>query len=243
MGNIERINAHYGAFSYDFNSRAISCITTVHLPTFHPGRYILRHWQGLLPLWVSVLVNLVALRILASLLQPLLSPPKATIAVLFAYVLFAHVMVLVWQVVGVLRAAERYAIHSGFHTPALGAQIIAITAIILTMPQYMAAYHATLPPPAAADYLERMDRKHAAQYVLQVSPDGRSLSFSGLIALGATRRVRAILLKNKAIRKLLITSKGGNSRRFSWLDLLVECSREPSNDQHQYPKPQHDAED
>ncbi|HED12870.1 MAG TPA: hypothetical protein ENI62_04325 [Gammaproteobacteria bacterium] len=182
----------------------------MHLRTFHPGHYILRHWQGLLPLWVSVVVNLVALRILASLVQPLLSPPKAAIAVLFAYVLFAHIILLVWQVVGVLRAAERYSSHSGFHTPALGAQIIAIMAIILTLPQYMDAYHSTLPPPAAADYLERMDREHAAQYVLQVSPDGRSLSFSGLIALGATRRVRAILLKNTTVRKLLITSKGGN---------------------------------
>ncbi len=174
------------------------------------GHYLRRHWQGQLSLWVSVLVNLVVLRVLASLIQPFFSPPQASVAVLVGYVLLAHIMLLIWQVVGVLRAAERYFLLSGFRAPALGAQIVAMMAVILTLPQYMVAYHSTLPPPAAADYLQRMDREHAAQYVLQLSPDRRSLSFSGLIALGATRRVRTLLRNNKTIQKLQITSQGGN---------------------------------
>lgn len=172
--------------------------------------WIRNHWRGLSPLWFSVFINLVALRILAILLQPLFSPPKTTIGILVVYVICSHLLLLIWQVIGVLRAAEQYSFHNGFHAPALGAQIIAVMAVILTLPQYMAAYHSTLPPSPAADFFARMEREHASKYHLQLSPSVDTLQFKGLIELGSTRKFRALLRRHPTVHKLVLTSVGGN---------------------------------
>lgn len=92
------------------------------------GSYLLSHWRGALPLAVAFWVNLVLLRGCVLLAEGFSDPgPEfgAAVAALGAmlYVFAVHVGLHAWQIVGVVRACDRYQTAEGAVVPAYGAYL------------------------------------------------------------------------------------------------------------------------
>lgn len=177
--------------------------------------YLLRHWRGEQSLFWSFWINLVLLRLIVFGLQggwtgvdgERRGMPRAF--VVFA-VLLVHGALFVWQAVGVIRASDVYAEHSGSRATAMGAQLGIVGLLLLTLSYALAGYQTTLAPLPAETFAERMARERAATYTLDVVDEGRELRLSGLVALGATARLRAELDARPGINRVVLDSVGGN---------------------------------
>lgn len=59
-------------------------------------------------------------------------------------------------------------------------------------------------------FTEQMDRLYAAEYTLDLSPDGQTLRFSGTITHGLTKRARLIMGENPQVTAVTLNSPGGH---------------------------------
>lgn len=180
---------------------------------FRPVKYLRSHWAGQQGFGWSFWVNLVALRLAISVLQGLLMPAEPADVSQYKTVLLvagamAHGVVLIWQVVGALRASEAHIRGLGSMTNSWGAILGVLVAFWLALSDMWGVWIVTLPLPPEDDFAARMAREHASHYDLSV--DAQTLTFSGEIDLGATRAARAILAHSPEITVLELNSPGGN---------------------------------
>lgn len=199
-------------------------------------RAILAHWRGEAGLARSFWVHFVLLRALVLLAQDRLSPPGAglPLSVTVVSLVLVHGILLVWQVVGVLRAAERWVVGHGGMATLWGVQLACIIALLLSLSAASRGYQiATAPPPPAESLAQRMDRDRAARYRLEASPDGTRLVFRGEIVYGVARRFAALVAQTDHATALHLSGPGGNiyearglARRVAPLDTVAvgDCS-------------------
>ena len=189
-------------------------------------RYIADHWHGRHGLVRSIFVNLLAIRVAIILAQNLLAPAEGTdhaahALLVIAAAIFAHGVVFVWQVVGVLRSAERHIRHKGSMSGMWAAQLCAVLAFWFAATDAFEAWQMTLPVPVEENFAERMDREHASRYSISGSGDGATLLISGKIEQGISRRVTRELEANPAIRRIVLESDGGNIYEARGLSRLI----------------------
>ena len=195
-----------------------------------PIAYLRTHWAGQQGLGWSFWVNLVALRAAISFGHEILSPSEPTDltaykAQLLALGVFVHVVVLVWQVVGVLRAGEQHIRGLGSVTNTWGAQLGILVAFWVALSDMWGVWILTLPVVEEELFTDRMDREHASRYELILSDDGTSLIFSGDIELGVTKAVTALIAENPLVQTVVLTSDGGNIFEARGLVKLVRDAR------------------
>ena len=179
----------------------------------NPIRYVRTHWAGEQGFGWSFWVNLVALRLAISIGQGVLTPAdpvdvSGNKTILLAVGVFAHGVVLIWQVVGVLRASEAHIRALGSMTNSWGAILGVLVVFWLALSDMWGVWIVTLPLPPVDNFAERMAREHASRYDLLV--DGHTLTFDGEIDLGATKAVQAMLVENPGVMVLDLDSPGGN---------------------------------
>ena len=177
--------------------------------------YVIAHWRGQQSLALSFWVNLVGLRVLIFQAQNALSPAEGQDYSLHTFLVFSatllfHGLLLIWQLVGVVRAAERDFSTRGNMAVVWAAQLGAVLMFLLSAVYALGATQWTLVTPVEADTLARMAREHASQYQLTVSPSGQQLDIEGSIESGISRAVRNLLASNPQIRQVNLTSPGGN---------------------------------
>lgn len=192
--------------------------------------YLAAHWRGRQSLAWSFWINLVLLRALILLAQDGLSPDEgsdySTQGPLVLGLSFGiHGIVFLWQVVGVLRAAEAHIRAKGAMANVWGAQLGALIAFWLTASYAFDSWQMTLPAPGEDNFLARMDREHASKYRLDVATDGRTLSIAGTIELGITRNLTARLDQFPEIRIIALNSSGGNIYEARGLSKLIRDRR------------------
>ena len=175
--------------------------------------YLRDHWQGKQPLTWSFWVNLVAVRAALFALQHLFAPEKGSdyndhAALVLTLSLLANGPLLIWQIVGVVRACDQYYRHTGSQALVWGAQLSMVLIFFLTATYALQSWQFTLKVPEEENFLTRMDRERAEKYSLTI--DGDVLYLSGSIELGSTRRVGALLEENPAIATVVLESDGGN---------------------------------
>ena len=177
--------------------------------------YIKQHWQGHQSLAWSFWINLVFLRLLIFGLQELLVSSHGLIAhqhsliVITAASLFYGV-VLCWQIVGVIRAADVHFAVRGNMAMVWGVQLGAILLFVLSALYGLELAQLALRVPPPEDDLIRMQVAREANYRLLVLETEASLLLEGPIELGVTRRVRQLLNENLHIESVVLTSPGGN---------------------------------
>lgn len=177
--------------------------------------YVRRHWHGQQSLAWSFWFNLVAIRSLVFFLQNTLAPDEGTDylalrGIVLAAVVVFHAILLVWQVVGVVRAADTHFSEHGNMALVWGAQLGAVLMLVLSAVYALGAVQMTIPVPEEADVFAQMEEEHARQYSLRRSEDGRSILINGTIELGITRAVKGFLLENPKIDTVMLESSGGN---------------------------------
>ncbi len=142
--------------------------------TAHPGKlevihYVMAHWCGQQSLTWSFWVNLVGLRILIFNAHNALSPGEGQDYaqqgfLVISTILLFHGLLLVWQLVGVVRAAENHFALRGNMSLVWAAQLGAVLMFLLTAAYALGAIQWTHKLPVDEDVLARMAREHASQY-------------------------------------------------------------------------------
>lgn len=177
--------------------------------------YFRRHWRGELSLLVAFWINLVGIRVLVFVTQNALAPAEGDDwqhhrNLIIIAVVVIHVALLVWQVVGVVRAAENHFSENGNMALVWGAQLGAVLMFMLTAVYALGAVQMSMPVLEQEDVLAKMNEEHASHYELRLGSDVRVLSVNGQIALGITRAMTALLDKHASIETVVLTSEGGN---------------------------------
>ena len=175
--------------------------------------YLRDHWHGRQSLAWSFWVNLVGLRAALFGLQHLLAPEKgsdysnhATLVLALSFLISGPL--LVWQIIGVVRASDQFYRHTGSQALVWGAQISMVLIFFLTATYALQSWQFTLKVPEEENFLTRMDREHAEKYDLTV--EGNVLRLTGSIELGSTRRVGELLERNPGVQLVILESDGGN---------------------------------
>lgn len=178
--------------------------------------YLLAHWRGHHSLAWSFWVNLVLLRVAILKLDqftrpPFLEDPAMVAAATVAFVLLFHVVVFVWQVVGVVRACDAYQSDAGTGGEAIITHIGIVGAIAVTLTSTVGAFLILFQGPEGEPAYLARERDRAARYVLVADPgDSTLLRLTGTLELGATRKLTALLRDNPDIRGIVLDGPGGH---------------------------------
>jgi len=180
-----------------------------------PIGYVRSHWAGDQGLGWSFWVNLVALRLVISIGQAIFSPNapgemSADNTLVLAIGIFVHVVVLVWQVVGVLRACDRHIRDLGSPSSTWGAQFGILVVFWLALSDLWGVWIMTLPVTDAESFASRMASERAGRYDLSLSDNGTTVLLRGDFALGVTKAVAGLIAQNPSLETLALTSNGGN---------------------------------
>lgn len=186
--------------------------SAVHFPAW---AYICAHWRGDLPLSLSFWVNLVLLRFVLYLLAALTHPPFvinpyiAAFASMF-FVAIAHIGIFTWQIVGVVRACDRYQSIEGGIIPVYGAYFGIAVTLLFTLSSAFTAVQTTFVD--SKDSLLNLiwQQERDARYSLRLSPDGPTLHLDGSFEHGMTKKLEEMLAQNSGIERIVLESPGGN---------------------------------
>lgn len=186
------------------------------LPVLHIVlNYLSAHWHGRQSLAWSFWVNLVVLRVLVFQGQTMLAPAEGEdyshwrAWVLAVAVLF-HLVFLCWQLVGVVRAADRHFSEHGNMALVWGAQLGATLMFILSTVYVLGAVQMTQSPSADHKLSAESAASLVAHYTVSLSDATRQLSITGDFEPGITRVVRQHLNGNPDIGQITLNSAGGN---------------------------------
>jgi len=177
--------------------------------------YIRTHWQGKQSLAWSIWVNLVALRTLLFLGQRALKPEEGLdyahqVWPVLALVFVLHGLVFAWQVVGTWRATEQYVINYGSQSTVWGVQVILLLLFWLTLSHAWEGWQMTQPIPSDEMSLAELQQQRINLSVVTFDSASLTLSISGPISPGITKRIRAVLNTAPEARRVLLESNGGD---------------------------------
>lgn len=177
--------------------------------------YIRSHWQGNQSLGWSFWVNLVCLRLVILFFDGFTHPPysdqstTAIVATVLYFTLF-HLLVLGWQIRGVIKACDRYMSELGSFSTLLLVQAGMVACIFLTLFFVLGAFQSLFEDPEAM-YKNRFVKSPSllGEYTLNLNDDGTRLHMKGDFNIGLTRDLETFLKKNTAINSIVLASNGG----------------------------------
>jgi len=165
------------------------------------ARFFISHWRGNHGLAFTILVTVLGLRFLLGYLQLLL--PTSPALVLIGFCILANVLLLVWQVVGAIRASDRHLRTTGDMISVWGSYFAIIVVVALASIQTVNAITALSPslPPRVAETPALSD--------LPISADGETITLSGNIDFDLNSAFVDSLATHPAIRRVTLSSDGG----------------------------------
>ena len=179
---------------------------------FRPLGYVGRHWRGECSLQVAFWVNFLSLYCALNYLERFTLPPylhgesTVTTAVI-VFFLVARVVIYPWQVVGVIRACERYIANHTDRSWAIAAQGVVIMSLAATLVaafssyQSLLGYRHSLRAPATEQI--------APRYSLELVRDNTLIHIYGPLQIGITKRVSRLLADNPQVTGVILDSGGG----------------------------------
>ena len=178
-------------------------------------RYLSRHWRGEEAFGWAFWVNLVALRAILSLGQSLVGLfngwfVDAPLISATIVAVFLHGPVFVWQIVGVLRSAEKHVQFGGPMAHVWGAQLGCLIAFWIVLSDTWAAWHLISPPQDAEVAGVGQVNSRGKPYRLIQDADSGLIVIEGEIALGITKHLARVLESDSNLTTVRLTSEGGN---------------------------------
>ena len=177
-------------------------------------KYIRNHWRGGQSLAWSFWINLVLLRAAIFWLErfagpPFIEHPHIIDAATIAFFTVFHVIVYAWQIVGVLRAGDRYLARSGSSIWVPAAHVGIIASLMLTSVSVFATLQTLFVDKRDEDVAESWERERAGHYALTLTGDGRFIHLNGDFELGITRNLASLLRENQGVEGIVLSSDGG----------------------------------
>ena len=177
--------------------------------------YVRSHWHGQQSLILSFWVNLALLRTAILGLEGFVLTPfvedaftGAILALLFFIV--ADVVIYIWQVVGVLRACDRYQSSYGSISVVWAIHFGILISLIFTLVGVFTSVQNA--------FLEReqellktlWEQERTTEYALTLSEDGAVITLNGSFDFGITRNLKALLRRHPSVKAIVLASPGGN---------------------------------
>jgi hypothetical protein len=178
--------------------------------------YVRSHWHGQHSLILSFWVNLALLRAAIFVLEGFILTPlvvDATTGAISALLFFilADVIIYIWQVVGVLRACDRYQSAYGSVSVVWAIHFGILMSLIFTVVGVFTSVQNA--------FLERdqellrtlLEQERTTEYALTLSGDGAVLTLKGSFDFGITKAVTAFLEAHPNVKAIVLASPGGNT--------------------------------
>ncbi|WIY23978.1 COG3904 family protein [Parasedimentitalea psychrophila] len=122
----------------------------------------------------------------------------------------ADALVFLWQVMRFQASADNHLRGMGGMTLIWGGYLVLLVSGFASISLWWGSFLFAAQPETTELFTDRMDRLHAAEYQLSLSDDGSSLSFSGTITYGLTKRATELLAANPQLVTVTLTSIGGH---------------------------------
>lgn len=176
--------------------------------------YFVRHWRGDLPLaqayWINVVVTNGVVRLGLFLFATYFANSVPSSVLLSAILGFwpCLLFLVLWQIVGVARSANRYASQS---TASANPVLARIALFVLACTFALGFVRSGIPQIADAIRIVRGDPQWPDP-VLSILPNGRELEFSGNVKFGSADKMERLLLEHPGIKVLQLDTGGGRDR-------------------------------
>ncbi len=169
------------------------------------------HWNGKLPLYVAIMVPLIAVHILAAVLLSLVT--TKSVAGIFL-VLLAFLSLLIWQIVGTFRATDQTigATAGVMPVAAYGAIVLVVGSSLFQIADLV------IPEWQGSQYQD------PGQTALSVSGNGSAFLLEGEITLRVYSALEELISTWPDIKLIELNSKGGNIYAARGMARLVESA-------------------
>ena len=178
-------------------------------------KYARDHWRGSHALSWSFWINLVLIRIVVFALEILLRGVLDHTEFFFVaaktiFFIVFHIIVLGWQVVGTVRAAEAHMQATGSSFLLWSTYVGCLASLIVTANVVLSTNN----PVESYDFLRTMadvqSERRKAQYKLHFDKSTATLTFTGLFVIGVRRQFDDILKREVSVRRIVLESPGGS---------------------------------
>ncbi len=188
-------------------------------------RYIRDHLAGRLPLAIAFWVNFTLLAVAYSLLEPLILAPLSGDPALFitatiALLIITRLVVLPWQLIGLLRSADHHYRRSGNPIVTRCVQGIVVIAVLFVLVDLLETAQSLVAYKNKRDYAAADQREIG--YELRMSKHARILIIDGSLDFGITRDVEKKLAMNPNVVGVELNSNGGMIYEGRGLGLLFK---------------------
>ncbi len=173
--------------------------------------FVRKHWQGGYVLGVAFWLNFVLLGIVYHLLEPyVLRPfvdyPAAFIAATVAYLVVTRLIVYPWQVVGLLRSAERHYSQYDRTIVLYTVQVLVILSAVGTFSHLIGSAQRLVAYKEKKDYEAALTQP---DYSLTVVGRGQFIQLRGSLGFGVTKAVGELLRAHPQVTGIILESDGG----------------------------------
>ena len=177
--------------------------------------YVRSHWLGQQSLAWSFWANFALLRAAIFYMEKFTRPPftegiYADAAVAILFLVIAHVVIYTWQVVGVIRACDRYQSSYGSIVPVWGINFCIVVSLLFTLVSVSITFQSTFIEPNNDLLSVVWDRERASRYALTISDDRTYVNMNGSFELGLTKNLKALLQQHPNVKGIVLASQGGN---------------------------------
>jgi hypothetical protein len=185
---------------------------------------IRKHWQGVYPLGVSFWLVFIALGAVYHfaepvVLEPFADRPEAYIQATIAYLVASRLIVFPWQVIGLLRAADRHYLTHGRPIIRYVIQAAVVMSLAFTVAHIIGAAQSLVIYKDKIDFEKTRAKKN---YTIRVLDDGRRIHLEGPLDFGITEALSAMLRDHPGIRSIILESEGGQIYEGRGLALLID---------------------
>lgn len=176
--------------------------------------YIRNHWSGSQTLFWSFWINLILLRVVILYLEqftrpPFIVEPPVAIAAMFGFFVVCHLIIFVWQIVGVLRACDRHLTALKSIVWVWATQIGIATSIIFTLITVLSGFQSLFVYRQGMLDAAARERILATSYTLTLTDDGQLFHLKGDFEFGITGQVEALLWRHRDVQGVVLSSDGG----------------------------------
>ncbi len=122
----------------------------------------------------------------------------------------ADVIIYAWQVVGVIRACDRYQSSYGSIVLVWGTHFGIVVSLLFTLVSVFVAFQNSFIEPDEDLLSSVWERERASKYALTLSDDSTQVYLNGSFELGITKKLRALLQQHPSVKGIVLASQGGN---------------------------------
>ncbi len=187
-------------------------------------RYLVNHWRGVLPLSISLWVNLFALLIVLALIESAIllhfsHDAELMVKATFISLMVTRLIIFPWQLIGLIRCSDRHFLQNRNSYVTRMVYVVIMLSVLYTLLYIIGTLQTVFIFKKDMDNYAKLVKQHGFQISLQ--HNGRQLKIDGALDIGLTLKVAKMLEQNPDIESVLLESPGGQIYQGRGLAMLI----------------------